>query len=149
MKLLCSIFRISLYTGVMFTAQSSGSDIVVTPDSCDVITSASVYFVVREPDLGYMRVTLSEYWGMYCLYIDEIRYDDIEGLPGIISSYRFDSEILCDALGFDYIYRLEFIEWIDRRTIEISFNRTESFILQRIGNGEFLLQYNGSEQVME
>lgn len=133
--------RISVIAIIMFAATSLyGAEIVISPNSSENCIDSSVYFVTREPDLGYLRVTLYEYWGMYGMNIDFIRYDDIEGLPSVIASYHFSNEMLSSALDLGYIYSLEFKGWIDRKTFEIGFNHDRSFLLH-VNNDEFTLSY--------
>ena len=135
------MFRICLYTGIILAVSAlSIADTLMVPDSCDNPMDASIYYVIREPDRGHLRVTLYEYWGMYGMYVEENRFDDIEGLPSIISSYQFTCEDLEHALSIDYIWGLEFIGWIDSVTFKIGFNHDQFFTIQRVGKGEFLLR---------
>ena len=94
------IIRICLFASIILAASAvSMADILMLPDSCDSPMYASIYMVTREPVRGQLRVTLYEYWGMYGMYVEENRFDDIEGLPSIISSYQFTSDDLEHALN--------------------------------------------------
>ncbi len=132
--------RISAIAIIIFTISSLyGAEIVIAPDSADNCIDSSVYFVTREPSVGYLRVTLNEYWGFYGIQVDLIRYDEHEGLPAVIASYHVSNEMLTSALGLDDVYGLEFREWIDPNTLEIGFNSEQTFLLHVEDNGVFTL----------
>ncbi len=142
MRSLHSLSRISFYAGIIFAVSLVyGTEIVITPDSCDNRIDRSIYFVTREPDYGQLRVTLWEYWGASGMQIDYIRFDEYEGLPGVIASFGFGHYTLMDVLDVSDVYMLEFKGWIDRKTFEIGFNYDKSFTLH-VDDGEFTFSYD-------
>lgn len=74
------------------------------------------------------------------MFVEEFDYDDAEGLAFVTQSYSLGPAFLEEELGFDEVFRLEFIRWIDGRTFEIGFNGDQSFIMQMTRQGELLLK---------
>ena len=71
----------------MTQPSSSGADEVsLIADSIQSPMSPSIYFSTIDPYRGYFRVSLYEYWGMYGMYLEEIRYEVNEGLPWVRDS---------------------------------------------------------------
>lgn len=142
MKPLQSSAVIILFIVAMMQPSFSGAaEVSLIADSVQSPMSPSIYFTTLDPYRGYFRVSLYEYWGMYGMYLEEIRYDVIEGLPWVRSSYTITAEDLQRALQLEYIWGYEFIDWLDDRSFEIGFNDDQSFTLQRIGKGEYSIVY--------
>ena len=115
------------------------ADGIVDGEECPPAMDAAIYFMTIGPGSDeILRVSLYEHWGDFYIYIDEIWYDDIEGLAHYGDSYELSDSDVAEAVEETGFWRLEFIQWLDGDTFELKANDGEVvFTVEHIGEGIF------------
>jgi hypothetical protein len=113
----------------------------VDAESIDPVMPASVYFVTMGSGWdAQLRVSLSMYWGVTDILVEEIWFDDIEGNAHHDDSWRLSNELLSGALGVEFISGLSFVEWTGERTFVLHEEYQDlSFSVEHHGRGKFTI----------
>jgi len=111
----------------------------VTGKECMPAMDAGIYFMTMGPGSDeILRVSLYEHWGDYIIFIDEIWYDEVEGNAHYGGSWELSCYDLAQAAGSEWLWRIEFVQWLDGDTFELNANGGEvQFTVEYTGNGDF------------
>jgi hypothetical protein len=133
LKMLIFFFCSLILPGLAF------ADGYVTGEECEPAMDAAIYFMTLGPESDVaLRVSLYEYWGESYIFIDEIWYDDIEGVAHYGDSFELSAVDIAEAIESDWLWRLEFLQWLDSDTFELKANDGEVlFTIEHMEEGSF------------
>jgi len=118
----------------------------VTGDECMPAMDAGIYFMTIGPGSDeILRVSLYEHWGDFIIFIDEIWFDEVEGNAHYGDSWELSCYDMALAAGSEWLWRIEFVQWLDGNTFELKANDGEVLVtVEHIGDGVF--QISGADQ---
>jgi hypothetical protein len=146
MRKLPACITIVLFAVVFSSSiQAYPSDGSVEADSIGQVMHPGIYYVTMGPEADpQLKVSLLTSRGIYDIFIEEIRYDDIEGIPHHTGSFHLSDQDIMGILDCQSLVHLEFVEWIDSATFALKISYEElNCIVEYPGDRSFSITEQG------